>query len=93
MRGDDARRPRQQAMERQARYRGLLVRIRERVGSVRIFDPIDLFCDNSRCFYTRGGTILYRDSHHLSFEGSAAYARQFLAWEMKSRTPAPASPR
>lgn len=84
--------PRQQAMERQARYRGLLDRLNARFPSLRIFDPAQLFCDNSRCFYTRGETILYRDSHHLSQDGSAAYARQFLAWEAQDHARLSANP-
>jgi peptidoglycan/LPS O-acetylase OafA/YrhL len=38
--------------------------------NVYIFDPINLFCDESVCFLVKDGRSLYRDHHHLSEYGS-----------------------
>jgi len=38
--------------------------------NVQLVDPLSVLCDNDRCRPTHGTTIIYRDDHHLTPEGS-----------------------
>jgi len=55
---------------RQAQYRGLLEQIRSESPQLRIYDPLDLFCDHALCYGLREGKLLYRDDDHISFSAS-----------------------
>ena len=68
----------QEVIRRQLELRVLVQRLREANSSLKIFDPIDLFCNTNNCTYTNNGVILYRDSHHLSLRGSKLYAERFV---------------
>lgn len=67
-------------MKRQYEHREILARLKKDFPSVNIFDPINIFCANSICTYKNHEKILYRDSHHLTFDGSEIYAKSFFAW-------------
>lgn len=41
-------------------------RAMERFPNVEIWDPTDFFCDETRCFGERNGTILYVDTNHVT---------------------------
>lgn len=43
-------------------------------GNVEIFDPTDLFCDETQCWAAYDGTPLYFDDDHLSIEGAKLVA-------------------
>jgi len=45
-----------------------------------VFDPIDSFCDQDRCYLMRDGVLLFRDNHHLSVNGSKHLARDLKRW-------------
>lgn len=53
--------------------------IRLSLPNVYIFDPINLFCDESICFLVKDGRSLYRDHHHLSEFGSNMIGRAIEA--------------
>jgi peptidoglycan/LPS O-acetylase OafA/YrhL len=43
---------------------------------VPVVDPFEALCDASRCATTRGNVVIYRDTGHLSFEGSVYLANK-----------------
>ncbi len=61
---------------RTRQYRTLIDEVRKDFPSVRIFDAPALFCDQDFCWATVDGKMLYRDSDHLSLEGSNRVANQ-----------------
>jgi hypothetical protein len=51
--------------------------------NVRMWDPIDGFCDEQRCYAARDGIVLYTDHNHVSPKKAAAswqVAHSALAW-------------
>lgn len=52
--------------------------------SVNMLDPEEAFCDGEYCYGVREGRMLYRDSNHLSLDGSKHQA-SFLADQIFSR--------
>lgn len=44
--------------------------------NVKIFDPIDLFCDQTVCYLIKDGRSIYRDHNHLSEYGSALIGKE-----------------
>lgn len=67
-------------LERQSMYRKLLDKLKKEFPDVQVYDPLDLFCSGEVCGYKRNGIILYRDSHHLTLEGSDLYGKKFTQW-------------
>ncbi|NHQ89637.1 acyltransferase family protein [Janthinobacterium lividum] len=65
---------------RQHEHRKTLDRLKDEFPSIYIYDPINLFCTDKICTYKAQQKILYRDSHHLTFDGSDLYAKDFLHW-------------
>ena len=65
---------------RQARYRMLLERIRTAAPGVELYDPLPLFCDDSRCSAIQHGVLYYMDDDHLSSSGSRAVLLDFLRY-------------
>jgi len=62
---------------RSLRYRELVKEVAKEFASVSVFEPTQLFCNNTRCTGIRKGERLYRDVDHLSDAGSALVA-EFL---------------
>jgi hypothetical protein len=51
----------------------------------RFFDPTPTFCDNSWCYPSRNGSLLFRDKDHLSRAGAESARRRltpYLDWLM-----------
>ncbi|MDO8035555.1 acyltransferase family protein [Janthinobacterium sp. SUN128] len=67
-------------LARQAEHRKILDRLKKDFPMVNIFDPINIFCINGVCTYRSKEKILYRDSHHLTFDGSDIYGKNFFSW-------------
>ena len=65
---------------RQAEYREIIAKLRRAHPGIRVFDPLERFCPDSRCIYTESGQVLYEDSNHLSHYGSDRYAEVFSRW-------------
>jgi peptidoglycan/LPS O-acetylase OafA/YrhL len=72
--------PRSEADARQAEYREIIAKLQRAHPGVRVFDPLERFCPDSRCIYTEAGQLLYVDSNHLSHYGSDRYAEVFSRW-------------
>jgi len=59
-------------VKRQTEYRKIMSEISDSTN-VPLIDPLDAFCDESRCTAKANGKILYRDFHHLGI-----FATDFL---------------
>ena len=53
----------------------LLEQIRSEAPQLRIYDPLDLFCDHALCYGLREGKLLYRDDDHISLNASEMVLR------------------
>ncbi len=67
-----------EVLRRQAVHRSMLKIIHEKYPSLAIFDPTALFCDSRQCEFKKNDIILYRDSHHLTLDGSNVYAEKLM---------------
>jgi hypothetical protein len=65
---------------RQAVYRDLVEQIRSSNPALRVYDPIDLFCDAARCYGLRDTKLLYWDDNHI-----AAWASELVLNDMRKR--------
>jgi peptidoglycan/LPS O-acetylase OafA/YrhL len=61
---------REEAIRASADARGIIAQLKKSNPSLVIYDPLDFLCDQHTCSYKQGDTILYRDTHHLSLQGS-----------------------
>jgi peptidoglycan/LPS O-acetylase OafA/YrhL len=48
----------------------LINKIKAELPNVRIFDPVDQFCDQTVCYLIKNGKSLFRDHNHISEHGS-----------------------
>jgi peptidoglycan/LPS O-acetylase OafA/YrhL len=71
--------------KRQRDLRVMLADIKRLHPEVRVFDPLDIFCNADTCSAIRDGMLLYYDSHHLSDRGSDELAISFLTFLDTSR--------
>ena len=67
-------------LERQHEHRKSLDKLKKEFPSIYVYDPLNLFCTDKACTYKTEEKILYRDSHHLTFDGSDIYGKRFLSW-------------
>ena len=58
-------------------YWTLLDSVLKSFPKVKTFNASQFLCDSSECKAIVGGTVLYRDKHHLSMDGSLYIARKF----------------
>jgi peptidoglycan/LPS O-acetylase OafA/YrhL len=72
--------PRSAVDARQAEFRKIIAKLQRTHPGIRVFDPLERFCPDSRCIYTEAGQVLYEDSNHLSPYGSDRYAEAFSRW-------------
>tara|TARA_R110000737_G_scaffold26627_4_gene45408 strand:+ start:15791 stop:17686 length:1896 start_codon:yes stop_codon:yes gene_type:complete len=56
-------------------HRQIMIALQALSGPAAVIDLVDTICDDSTCHTVRGETLIYRDSGHLSIEGSAWLAR------------------
>ena len=68
---------------RQAATRRVVAKLVTAYPTVRVFDPLDVLCDESQCFAERDGRLLFRDDDHLSMAGSELVARHFANWALR----------
>jgi hypothetical protein len=62
----------------QRALRSVIADIARTYPDVAVFDPIEIFCNKDECFASRGGVVLYFDSHHLSDRGVDAVVAKLL---------------
>lgn len=67
-------------LARQQQHRAMLVKLNKKFSSVNVFDPKEFFCDSETCSFKIEDLVLYRDSHHLTLDGSNYYGQAFLKW-------------
>jgi peptidoglycan/LPS O-acetylase OafA/YrhL len=61
----------------------VFAKVAAEVPGVRVWDPIDQFCDAKTCYATRGGVVQYGDDNHISMRMSrrlSLVARDALDW-------------
>ena len=63
--------------QRHSGYRTAVRAALRQYPTVQVFDPFEHLCDQDLCWAARGTTILYRDTDHLSLQGS-----QFIAGKL-----------
>jgi hypothetical protein len=77
----DCRIPRAEYERRAQRYRDLIFSVSEDFPSVKVFDPVDLFCDEAWCYgYRDGMGYFYRDIDHLNENGSVFVANELATY-------------
>lgn len=63
-----------------AGHAAIVARVLKDFPQVRVFDTAAPLCDASRCHVMLDGKLMYRDTHHLSYDGdlyvASSYARQ-----------------
>ena len=64
-------------MRASADARGIIAQLKKSNPSLVIYDPLDFLCDQNTCSYKQGDTVLYRDTHHLSLQGSNLLTRHW----------------
>ncbi len=69
--------PRAEVDARQQAYRSIASSVLRSFPSVRVLDPVPRLCDDRYCYAMRDGKMLYRDSDHISIDGSILLARYF----------------
>ena len=74
-------------IKRQDNNRKSLEKLKSDFPDVKIFDPTNIFCNEMVCSYKKDGIILYRDSHHLSIDGSDYYGKMFSKWLIQQKQP------
>ncbi|MFZ4542395.1 MAG: SGNH hydrolase domain-containing protein, partial [Rickettsiales bacterium] len=72
--------PRKQALAHTAPYREVLTKIAKRHPRVRVYDPTNQLCDESRCYAGNEEMLLYRDANHLSQRGAQKVMADFVKW-------------
>ena len=58
--------PRRQAEAQRQDVVDVLKAVAARHANVRLWDPIDQFCDAQTCFASRDGKLRYLDSNHIT---------------------------
>jgi hypothetical protein len=75
----DCEQTKKAVLERQNRYRSIFNKVLQDYPNVKIFDPLNAFCDDSLCYYTKNNQSLYFDDNHLSVYGSELFMKAFKA--------------
>lgn len=71
---------REAVVARQAKLTALLDRVVEHHRGVTIYDPANVLCSATNCSFESADSLLYRDSHHLSPDGSSLVAGDLAKW-------------
>lgn len=78
--GVDCTLPRATFDRNTAGHAAIVARLLKEFPQVKVFDTAAPLCDASRCHVMRDGKLMYRDTHHLSYDGdlyvASTYARQ-----------------
>lgn len=68
-----------EVLNRQNNYRIIVNEIVQKFENVKIYDPLDVFCDKEKCYPIRNGEMLYRDDDHISVLGAKAVLRDMYS--------------
>jgi len=77
---DNCGRPKSEIFDEQQPNHLFLESLAAKHPNLRVFDSKAVFCDDVFCSAIRGGKMLYRDSTHLSLDGSILWAKSFQEW-------------
>lgn len=66
-------------LNRQNNYRFIINEIAKNFKNVKVYDPLDVFCDQEKCYAVRNGEMLYRDDDHISVLGAKAVLRDMYS--------------
>ncbi|MCS3805556.1 hypothetical protein HNO92_002449 [Chromobacterium alkanivorans] len=58
--------PRAEVESRRLQIVQLLQRVAARHANIRLWDPLDQFCDAKTCFASRDGKVRYQDKDHIT---------------------------
>lgn len=72
--------PMSEVMARQSQDRMMIADLQKIYPTLLVFDPMSMLCNAESCSYKNGATIMYRDSHHLTLDGSEMYGKNFIYW-------------
>ena len=71
----------EEVLQRQENLRAMLRTMQTQYPKLRVYDSFPLFCNQADgCQFETADLMLYRDSHHLSLQGSRWFAQYFLSW-------------
>jgi peptidoglycan/LPS O-acetylase OafA/YrhL len=71
---------RSSVVNKQLKFRTILNSISRVHKNIRIYDPLDIFCNETKCFNSNNEMFYFYDDQHLSVRGSIYYATHFLKW-------------
>ncbi|MDR2128556.1 MAG: acyltransferase [Burkholderiaceae bacterium] len=69
---------------RQRGYRQAVAEILKDYPQVRVFDPMDDFCDATYCHARKDGKLLYHDDDHMSHDGSQLLLKRLIEFLQKT---------
>lgn len=69
-----------EVLARQKQHREMIADLQREFPAIQVFDPRAIFCTSQICSYKIGSTVMYRDSHHLTLNGSELYGIRFIEW-------------
>jgi hypothetical protein len=70
---------------RQRGYRQAVAEILKDYPEVRVFDPMDDFCDEKFCHVRKDGNRIYRDDNHINRVGSRLLLKRLIPFLQESR--------
>jgi peptidoglycan/LPS O-acetylase OafA/YrhL len=79
---------RKRVEERRSLAMGVLTKVAKEFDHVRLWDPIDQFCDTQWCYTEREGLVMYRDADHISDGMSRkllGHSKPYLDWLAETR--------
>jgi len=68
-----------EVLAEQVTMRRMITDLAKQNPKMKVFDPTPAMCDKNYCYAIRDKKMLYRDSDHLSVDGSIFVARAFMA--------------
>jgi peptidoglycan/LPS O-acetylase OafA/YrhL len=70
----------EQVEERQKIFRKIIYDVKARNPDMLVYDPLPALSNRGKAIYAFEGSLLYRDSHHMSQWGSEYLAKDLLQW-------------
>lgn len=62
--------------KRNYQYRKMVDELKQKFPYMIVFDPVDLFCDEEKCYGVKGNKLLYNDDDHLNVVGAGMLAKK-----------------
>nr|WP_199064143.1 acyltransferase family protein [Chromobacterium sp. ASV5] len=81
--------PRADAEAQRRETVAMLKRVAARHDNIRLWDPLDRFCDARTCYASRDGKILFQDRDHITATMARSLADSYRPWFDWALTPLP----